>query len=100
MNERNTVRVSRMKGSSLRQRNDVSVREVDKETIVLDRAGEQIHQLNKTASFIWNRLDGQTRQQKISTQYAKEFGVDLRTAREDTARMIREFRELHLLEET
>jgi hypothetical protein len=87
-----------MKKGHPKHRSDIHSREIDKDTIVLDRAGGQIHQLNKTASFIWKRLDSRISEQKISAQYASEFKVDLKTAKEDVARMIQEFCNLGLLE--
>jgi hypothetical protein len=82
-----------------RRRADLGVRVVDDETLVLDRAGGCIHQLNTTASFIWQRCDGQRTIHEIADDLARAFDVDADTARDAVTTSVRRFTELGLLQD-
>ena len=79
------------------RRPDVSVRMVEGETVILDRQGGLIHQLNPTASYIWDRCDGQWTLEDIARQLTEAFDVDAATVRGDVATIVAEFRRLNLL---
>ncbi len=81
-----------------RHRTDVSVRIVDNETIVLDRQQGLIHQFNSTASYIWERCDGQSTIANIAQQFMKEFSISFDTAETDIRRVIEQLEKLNLLE--
>ena len=81
-----------------KRRLDVKSRLVDGETVVLDQRAGVIHQLNATASFIWERCDGQSTPTDIAQQLAHAFEVDPRVASHDVHAMIRQLEALHLLE--
>jgi hypothetical protein len=59
----------------LRRRTDVKTCLVDGELVVLDRHGELIHQLNKTASYIWEQCDGRRTAAEIAGQLGEAFEV-------------------------
>lgn len=80
-------------------RGDFVLREVEGETLVLDRAGERIHQLNATASHIWSRCDGQTSQRVVAEELATQYGIAVEDAAGDIAEMLSKLRELGLVEE-
>jgi hypothetical protein len=82
----------------LKRRLDVKSRLVDGETVVLDQQAGVIHQLNATASFIWERCDGQSTLTDIVQQLAHAFGVDSHVASRDVNAMIGQLEALHLLE--
>ena len=81
-----------------KRRVDVNVRMVDGEVMVLDRQSDLIHQLNHTASYIWDRCDGQSTVAEIANQLAAAFHVDADTAVQDVATTIRQLHSLGLLE--
>jgi hypothetical protein len=81
-----------------KRRSDLNVRMVDGETIVLDRSGGFVHQLNQTASYIWDCCDGTSTIAAMSTQLAEAFDVTLETAETDVVRVIDQLRQLNLLE--
>jgi hypothetical protein len=81
-----------------KRRVDVNVRMVDGEVVVLDRQSDLIHQLNHTASYIWDRCDGQSTVAEIANQLAAAFHVDAHTAGQDVATTIRQLHSLGLLE--
>jgi hypothetical protein len=71
---------------------------VDGETVVLDQQAGVVHQLNATASFIWERCDGQSTLTDIAQQLAQAFEVDPHVASCDVNAMIGQLEALHLLE--
>jgi Coenzyme PQQ synthesis protein D (PqqD) len=81
-----------------KRRSDISVRPVGGELVVLDRTVNRIHQLNPTATFIWDQCDGQRTVQEIAEQLAGSFEVELDTAREAVTGLIHRLRDLALLE--
>ena len=81
-----------------KRRVDVKVRMVDGEVVVLDRQSDLIHQLNHTASYIWDRCDGQSTVAEIANQLAAAFHVDAHTAVQDAVTTISQLHSLGLLE--
>jgi Coenzyme PQQ synthesis protein D (PqqD) len=81
-----------------RQRQDLSTRTVDDETIILDRATNQVHQLNTTASFVWQRCDGRHTSLDVADELRAAFDVDAATASEAVGEALRRFAELGLLD--
>jgi len=79
------------------RRTDVSVRSVEGELIVLDRHKGLIHQLNRTAGYIWERCDGRSTVAYIAKQLVEEFGVSLEIAEADTQRFVEQLHALDLL---
>jgi hypothetical protein len=57
-----------------------------------------IHQLNPTASLIWEYCDGQSSVDEIAGKLALAFDIDSATAIRDTAEVIIQFQDLNLLE--
>jgi len=81
-----------------KRRFDISARVVADETVVLDLGAAQIHQLNATASFIWNRCDGHCTVGEIAEKLAESFDVDYETARQAVRTTLHRFDELGLLD--
>ena len=78
-------------------RPDLKARVVDGETVLLDRAGGRVHQLNATASFVWSRLDGRASPHEVAAAVAEAFDVEPQTAVRDVDALLDQFRALHLL---
>jgi hypothetical protein len=81
-----------------RRRSDVNIRVVDGETVVLDRQKGLIHQLNQTATYIWERCDGRSTVVEIAAQLTETFDVAYEIAIKDVVRVTRHFQDLQLLE--
>jgi Coenzyme PQQ synthesis protein D (PqqD) len=81
-----------------RRRPDVIARLLDGETVVLDRQTGVIHQLNPTASYIWERCDGQSTIAAIAHQLAHAFAVEPTVAARDVRALVRQLQALQLLE--
>jgi Coenzyme PQQ synthesis protein D (PqqD) len=89
-----------MVGDRAKRRSDVSIREVEGDTVVLDRGAEQIHRLNSTASFIWHRCDGRRTVRDIADDLADSFDVDPAAANEVVVTALRQLDQLGLLDHT
>lgn len=80
-------------------RDDLVLRQVGDETLVLDRAGERIHQLNATASYVWGRCDGNTEQQAVAAELADQYQISIEQAARDVAQMLAQLEQLGLLKQ-
>jgi Coenzyme PQQ synthesis protein D (PqqD) len=80
-----------------KQRNDIHTRVVDGETVILDRRQNLIHQLNHTATRVWDCCDGQTSLTEIALQLTEAFDVPQEIAVRDVTTVIQQFHDLHLL---
>jgi hypothetical protein len=80
------------------RRDDVSIRTMADEVIVLDRANQQVHQLNASAGFVWQRCDGQHTVESIADELCGAFEVTAETAREAVRTALHRFAELGLLQ--
>ncbi len=81
-----------------RQVSHVSVKEIDGQTIVLDRSRDKLHELNTTAGFIWRCCDGKTTVAEIVAATAREFDADPGTVERDVAEIIGKLADMHLIE--
>ncbi len=81
-----------------RRRADVSARVVEGECVILDRRWGLVHQLNATASYIWDRCDGTSTADEIAAGMAERFDVDRATARAAVLASVQRLRELKLLD--
>jgi len=71
-------------------------REVNGETLVLDSRAELIHQLNPTATFIWQQARSGSSAGEIAAAVAEEYDVELETAHRDVAATLARLKELNL----
>ena len=85
--------------NALRRRTDsILVREVGQELLLLDTELDQIHQLNPTAKFIWQRCEGKSTEE-IAQLLMVDFDVDFKVARQDVARTLGTLRNLKLIDD-
>lgn len=80
-----------------KRRTEFEERTVEGEMVVVDPESEKIHQLNETASFIWQRCDGDHDRQQIAEELATAFEVDAETAEQDVAQALEKLEEIGLL---
>lgn len=79
------------------RRTEFEERVVEGEMVVMDKQSEQIHQLNQTASFIWQLCDGDHDRQQIAEELATAFEIDAETAKADVADTLNKLEEIGLL---
>lgn len=85
-----------MTGFQIRKKG-LLVRELDGEVLVLDTESDRIHQLNRSASFIWRELSAGATPEQIAKDLAMEFGINETIARRDVTESLSEFCALSLL---
>jgi Coenzyme PQQ synthesis protein D (PqqD) len=80
-----------------RRREDVIVRKVGHDVLVLDIESDRIHQLNQTAGFIWQRCEEAPSVGEIASLLAIEFDVGHDEAVKDVLETLSRLRELNLI---
>jgi hypothetical protein len=80
-----------------RLRDDICVREIDGEAVILDRAAEQMHSFNQTAACILRAIDGARTVTDLGRLLAAQFDVPPGTAFADASMVVRKLEELGLL---
>jgi Coenzyme PQQ synthesis protein D (PqqD) len=81
-----------------KRRADLNYRTIEGETVILDRKEGHLHQLNPTASFIWDICDGNSSVAEIIDRIVGTYEVDSGTARRDVEEVLLKLRNSHLLE--
>ncbi|MEP6942066.1 MAG: PqqD family protein [Betaproteobacteria bacterium] len=80
-----------------RRQDDLVVREVGADVLVLDLRSEHIHQLNQTASFVWHNCEGASSPAAIAELLAFQFDVGQDIAIQDVQRTLEMLHELKLI---
>jgi hypothetical protein len=80
-----------------RRREGLQVREVDGETVILDLENQRMHNLNVTAAFIFDGINGRRTEKEIWEELASSFDIPVEIAEQDTRAILLQFRELGLL---
>ncbi len=81
-----------------KRRSDLNYRTIDGETVILNRKDGRLHQLNPTASFIWDCCDGNSNIAAIIDRLASAYEVDYSTARQDVEKALSKLQNSNLLE--
>jgi hypothetical protein len=76
-------------GTYPRRRSDVRARAVEGDVVVLDRQRQLVHQLNQTATYIWDRCDGRRSVAAITRELAQAFDVGLEAVEKDVIDALR-----------
>ena len=82
---------------SLRPRRGLSSRVVDGERVILDRDNGRVHQLNSTATLVWDRLEAGEQPSEIAAELSERFDVARAQALADVVRIVEELRILDLV---
>ena len=80
----------------LRPRGELSTRVVDGERVILDRENGRVHQLNSTASFIWDRIADGKEPSEIAAELSEFFDIAESRAQCDVDRIVEELTTLNL----
>ena len=82
---------------SVKRRDGIISRRVDGELLLLDLEYDQIHQLNESATFIWDTWEQVSDEGDLAKLLAQKFHVKDDVALNDVVVMVGRLRELHLL---
>lgn len=77
--------------------NDLMVREIDGETVVLDLAGSTYFSSNQTGTFLLRLLSDEQDRDALVNALAREFDIDLALATADTDAFVATLNERGLL---
>jgi len=80
-----------------RRLNAVTTRQVEQDLLLLDIESDRIHQLNRTASFIWQKCDEATSAEDIARSLAEEFDVEELVALRHVTEALSRLRALNLV---
>ena len=81
-----------------KRRSDLNYRTINGETLILNRQEKRLHQLNPTASFIWDCCDGNSNIAAIIDRLIRAYEVDAVTARKDVEQVLSNLQSSNLLE--
>ena len=81
----------------VKRRDGLILRRVRQELLLLDTEFKQIHQLNETASFIWDKWEHVPDAVEIARLLAQKFDVEEDVVLNDVSAMVGRLRELKLL---
>ena len=77
----------------------IIAREIDGEMILLNEKKEKIHQLNNTASFVWDCCNGENTIDNIVVLLKEEFEVESIDIKSDVINIITSLKKLKLIHE-
>ena len=83
----------------MKPRPDLAIENADGELIVLDKASGKVHQLNSSASFVWNCLSDGLSIDEIALMLSEAFDVEPEAALSDVQAALAEFEGLALVVE-
>ena len=78
-------------------RTDVIFQDIDGESVILDNSGGLIHQLNSTASFVWQHCDASSSIETIANILVQNYSVSIEDAIKDVSAVIMNFKDTNLL---
>ena len=72
---------------------DLTVQKVGVETLILNAAGDQLHTLDETGSFLWSKIDGSNSLRALIELLCTEYDVAHSQAESDLLKFINELEE-------
>lgn len=81
-----------------KQCSHLNVQSVGDESLVLDLSSDRIHQLNATATWIFQRCDGQSSLAELSDELAEAYSIERDRAHTDLSHTIEQLAALNLIE--
>ncbi len=72
-------------------------REIEEEIVIISPEDSLLHELNVTASFVWNHLNGERDAEAIAQLLAAEYDVTPEYALADTLELLAQLAEKRLL---
>jgi len=76
----------------------VIVRQLGDELVILDTRSNRIHQLNRTAAFVWNEIRKGVQPEAIPKHLVRQFEVESETAVLDSRKVVADLHTLGLLD--
>jgi hypothetical protein len=83
----------------MKPRPDLAIENADGELIILDKAAGKVHQLNSSASFVWDCLSDGLAIDEIALMLSEAFDVEPESALSDVQAALAQFEGLALVVE-
>jgi PqqD family protein of HPr-rel-A system len=87
-----------MAGTKPRARSDLSVVSMGGETVIYDERHGDLHHLTPTASLVFQVCDGTATVRELASDISEVFGAPVKRVEREVRSLVREFREIGLLE--
>jgi len=81
-----------------RQTQHLSVKEIEGQTVILDREHGKLHELNQSASYIWQLCDGHTPVSEIVSAMARAYDRLPTDVERDVTNALQQLEALRLIE--
>ena len=81
-----------------RRRDGLLIHDLEDEVLVLDREADKIHQLNQTATFIWQRIEETPSTERMAELIAEAFEVEKQVAVRDVIETLNQLQSLNLVQ--
>jgi hypothetical protein len=82
----------------LKPRPDLVIEIADGELIILDKAAGKVHQLNSSASFVWQCISDGLGAEEIALQLSETFDIERENALADVRAAVAQFEALALID--
>jgi hypothetical protein len=89
-----------MAAAKPKTRQDLAMVELDGEAVIYDDRNNQLHHLNPVATVLFHLFDGTATAKEIALDIAEETGQDLRGVERHVRKLVKQFREAGLMEES
>ena len=70
---------------------------IDEQILILNPEKSEAHEINESAGFIWQELDGHKTYEQVFQNFIDSYEVDSNTAKEDFSETVRKFLDLGLI---
>lgn len=81
------------------KQSSVSWRNIENTVVILNPAQGNVHELNSTASLLWNKLDGKNSVSDLSDQLIEIYNLDQKEAQIDLFDFLKSALESNLIKE-
>lgn len=98
MPETKTRRPGGLQDTKPKTRDGLELVEIDGEALVWDGEGYGLHYLNGLGTLVYQLCDGKGTVKETAADISETFGVPLKEVQQDVQRLVREFRDLGIIE--
>ena len=86
-----------MEDKTFHRSESITSRDVEDEMLLVDTQNMQVHQLNRTASLVWEKCDGMHTVGDIIASVISEYDVKPEVAKQEVVSLIAQLQDLKLI---
>jgi hypothetical protein len=76
---------------------NLSIRKIEQEIFILNRADSRLHTFNEAGAFLWNAVQNNELSEAIVDEFVNNYDVDRPTAQGDVANFLEDLSSQHLI---